>query len=75
MFDMIKLRTTVRNVFYLLFLFFMLFMMMKSDVNKLICLLFVYLSSIVLENFKDIAVMIPDILEFIELHSYKFGLV
>ena len=53
----------------------MLFMIMKSDINKLICILFVYLSSIILENFKDVALIISILLEFIELHSYKFGLV
>ena len=53
----------------------MLFMIMKSDINKLICILFVHLSSISLENFKDCALIIPEILEFIKLHTYKFGLV
>ena len=53
----------------------MLFMIMKSDINELICILFVHLSSIILENFKDCALIIPEILEFIELHTYKFGLV
>ena len=33
---------------------FMLFMVMKSDINKLICILFVHLSSIILENFKKV---------------------
>ena len=28
-----------------------------------------------LENFKDHTLIIPEILEFIELHTYKFGLV
>ena len=50
-------------------------MIMKSEINKLICLLFVHLSSIIPENFKDLAFIIPEILEFIELHSYKLGLV
>ena len=53
----------------------MLFMKMQSDVNELICILFVHLSSIILENFNDLAIKIPEILEFIELHSYKFCLV
>ena len=53
----------------------MLFMVMKSDINKLICMLFVHLFSIMLENFKDRALIIPEIWEFIELHTYKFGLV
>ena len=69
---------TVQNeeqLFHLLFLFFMLFMIMKSDINELICILFMHLSSIILENFKDRALIIPEILEFIELHTYKFGLV
>ena len=63
------------NVFYLLFLFVMLLMIMKSDINKLICILFVHLSSINLENFKDHTLLISAILEFIEMHTYKFGLV
>ena len=53
----------------------MLFMIMKSDINNLICILFVHLSSIILENYKDHTLIIPEILEFIELHTYKFGLV
>ena len=72
---MIKLKTTVINVFYLLFLFVMLFMIMKSDINNLIYILFVHLSSINLENLKDHTLIIPEILEFIELQTYKFGLV
>ena len=53
----------------------MLFMIIKSDINNLICILFVHLSSIILENLKDRALIIPEILEFIELYTYKFGLV
>ena len=53
----------------------MLFMIMKSDINIFICILFVHLSSIILENFKDRALIIPEILEFIELHTYKICLV
>ena len=34
-----------------------------------------HLSSISLENFKDRALIIPEILEIIKLHTYKFGLV
>ena len=48
-------------------------MIMKSDFNKLVCILFSHLSSIRLENFKDL--IIPDILGLIKLHTYKFGLV
>ena len=48
-------------------------MIMKSDINKLVCTLFVHLSSISLENFKDRALIIPEILELIKLHTYKFG--
>ena len=33
------------------------------------------LSSISLENFKDLSLINPEILELIELHTYKFGLV
>ena len=73
---------------------FILFMIMKSFINKLVCILFVHLSSIYiyiyvymlnrhkfdyystgLENFKDRALIIPEILELIKLHTYKFGLV
>ena len=53
----------------------MLFLIMKSDINELVCILFVHLSSISLENFKDLAFIIPEILELIELHTYKFSLV
>ena len=53
----------------------MLFIIMVSDINKLICILFLHLSSIILENFKDHTLIIPEILGFIELHTYKFGLV
>ena len=63
------------NVFYLFVLFVMLFMILKSDINKLMCIMFVHLSSIILENFKDHTFIITEILEFIELHTYKFGLV
>ena len=52
-----------------------LFMIMISDINNLICTLLVCLSSIILENFKDRALIIPEILKVIELHTYKFGLV
>ena len=71
---MIKLKTTV---IIFLFLFVMGFMIMKSDIKKLECILFVHLSSIILENFKEhrSTLIIPEILEFIELHTYKFGLV
>ena len=50
-------------------------MVMKSDINKLICKLFVHLFSIRLENFKDRALIIPEIWELIELHTYQFGIV
>ena len=53
----------------------MLFMLMKSDINKLVCILFVNFSSISLENFKDRAMIIPEVLELIKPHTYKFGLV
>ena len=46
-------------------------MIMKSDINNLICILLVHLSSIILENFKDRASIILEISEFIELHTYK----
>ena len=72
---MIKLRTTVINVFLFVVFIFMLLMIMKSDINELVCILFVHLSSISPENFKDRALIIPEILELIKLHTYKFGLV
>ena len=50
-------------------------MIMKSDINKCVCILFVHLSSISFENFKDRTLIIPEILELIKLHTYKFGLV
>ena len=34
-----------------------------------------HLSSIIFEYFKDHTLIIPEILEFLELHTYKFGLV
>ena len=74
-FAVIKLRTTVINVVLCVVFMFMLFMIMKSDINKLVCILFVHLSSISLENFKDRALIIPETLELIKLHTYKFGLV
>ena len=63
------------NVVLFVVFIFMSFMIMKSDINILGCILFVQLSSISLENFKDLALIIPDILELIKLHTYKFGLV
>ena len=53
----------------------MLFMIMKSDINELVCILFVHLFYISLENFKDRSLINPEILELIKLHTYKFGLV
>ena len=38
-----------------------LFMIMKSYINKLICVMFVHLSSIILENFEDHTLIIPEI--------------
>ena len=43
--------------------------------NRYERILFMHLSSIVLENFKDRSLIMSEILEFIELHTYKFGLV
>ena len=70
-----ELRTTVINVVLCVVFTVMLFMIMKSDINKLVCILFVHFSSISLENFKDRALIILEILELIKLHTYKFGLV
>ena len=47
----------------------------KFEINKLICILFVHLSSIIPENFKGLILIIPEIFDFLELHNYKFGLV
>ena len=74
-FAVIKLRTTVINVVLFVVFIFMSFMIMKSDINKLECILFVHLSSISLKNFKELVLIIPEILELIKLHTYKFGLV
>ena len=46
-------------IIVVLFVVFMSFMIMKSDINKLGCILFVHLSSTSLENFKDRALIIP----------------
>ena len=63
----------INVVLFVVFIFWS-FMIMKSDINKLGCMLFVHLSSISLENFKDRALIISEILELIKLHTYKFGL-
>ena len=63
------------NVFLFVVFIFMLFMIMKSDINKVVNILFVHRSSISLESFKHRALIIPEILELIKLHTYKFGLV
>ena len=53
-------------LFYLLsFNIVMSFMIMRSDINKLGCILFVHLSSTSLENLKDLALIIPETLELI----------
>ena len=51
------------NVVLFAVFIFMSFMIRKSDINKLGCILFVHLSSMSLENFKDLALVIPEILE------------
>ena len=70
---MIKLRTIVINVVLFVVFIFTLFMIMKPGINKLGCILFVHFSSISLENFKDLALIIPENLELIKLHTHKFG--
>ena len=70
-----KIKNNCDYFFLFVVFIFMLFMIMKSDINKLVCILFVHLSSISLENFKDRALIILKILELIKLHTYKFGLV
>ena len=60
-----------------LFVVFIFYVIHDNEVHikKLVCILFVHLSSISLEYFKDHALIIPEILELIKLHTYKFGLV
>ena len=70
-----KMKENCDYCFNLLFLFFMICMMIKFEINKLICILFLHLSSIILENFNDLILIIPEMFEFLELHTYKFGLV
>ena len=55
--------------------FMIVIVIVKSDINRLVCILLVHLSSIILENSKDRALIIPEILDLIELHTYKFGIV
>ena len=74
-FTVIRKRTTVINVFNFLFLFYILCMIINFEINKLISILFVHLSSTIPENFKVLILIIPEIFEFLELHTYKFGLV
>ena len=64
-----KVRTNLINTFLFAVFIFILFMIMISDIINLICTLFVRLTSIILENFKDRALIIPEILKFIELHT------
>ena len=64
-----KLRTNLINKFLFVVFIFMLFIIMISDFSNLICILFVHLSSIILEKFKDCVLIIPEIMEFIELHT------
>ena len=71
-----KIKNNRDKCFFLFVVFiFILFMIIKSDINKLVCILFVHLSSTSLENFKDRAWIIPEILGLIKLNTYKFGLV
>ena len=70
-----KIRTNLMYTFLFVVFTFMLFIIIILDINNLICILFVHLSSIILKNVKDHAMIIREILEFIELHTYKFGLV
>ena len=69
-----KIKNCDKCFLFVVFLF-VLFMIMKPDTNNLICILIAHLSAIILESFKDLVLIIPEILEFIELHTYKFGLV
>ena len=56
------LRTNLIDTFLLVVFIFMLFIILISDISNLLCILFVHLSSIILENFKDRALNIPEIL-------------
>ena len=53
----------------------MLFMIMKAEINKLIYILFIPRYYIIPEFFMYLAFIILGILEFIKLHSCKFGLI
>ena len=70
-----KIKNNCDLCFFICCFYFMLFMIMKSEINKLVCILFVHLSSTSPEHFKDRALIIPEILELIKLHIYKIGLV
>ena len=72
-FTVIKWKTTVINVLNLLFLFFKLCMIINFEINKLICIMFVHLSSIIPENLKGLILIIPEIFDFLELYTYKFA--
>ena len=65
---------TVINVFYLVSLFFEVFHLNKIQDHKSVYMLFAHLYSINPDKFKDLALIISEILQFIELHSYEFVL-
>ena len=52
-------------MFFLFVVFiFYVFTTIKSEIKKLICIWFVHISSIIPENFKDLVLIIQEILEF-----------
>ena len=68
-------RPPLINSFLFVVFILILFMIMIININNLLCILFVQLSSVICENFKALAWIIPEILECIELLTYKLGLV
>ena len=56
-----KIKNICDKCFLFVVLFVTLFMIMLSDINKLICILFVHLSAIILENFKEHTLIVPEL--------------
>ena len=53
----------------------MLFMILIINIHNLLCILFVQNPFVICENFMARALIFPEKLEFIELHTYKLGIV
>ena len=71
-----KIKNHCDNCF--LFVCFICYVIHDNEIkyiNKLMSILFEHLVSIILKNFKYHTLIITEIFEFIELHTYKFGLV